>query len=320
MLINGKWRQQFNPIQASDDRGRFKRQISTFRHWITEDGQAGITGEAGFVAEANRYHLYVALICPWACRTLMARKLKKLEAVISVSIVEPFLGDECWRFGDYPGSDQEPFYNYTLMHQLYTHADSDYTGQVTVPVLWDRKRETIVNNESADILRILNKGFGSLADNSIDLYPENLQADIDSVNLRLYTTFNNGVYKAGFASSQFAYEEAVDGVFESLDYLQKSLEKQPYLVGDKLTEADIRAFVTLIRFDIAYYGLFKTNLAQIRDYPAVLDYMQRIYTLPGIAETVNFDHIKQGYYSMRALNPSGIVPKGPNIYLQPAAC
>ena len=313
MLVNGKWSKDFDPLQAVDEDGRFIRQDSQFRNWITPDGNAGLTGKAGFKAEPGRYHLYVALICPWACRTLMARKVKKLESLITVSVVEPYLHDECWSFGEYPGSDIEPLYGFKYAHQLYTRADANYSGQVTVPVLWDKKQHTIVNNESADIVRMLNSGFGALADNTVDLYPAEFRAEIDAVNERLYDSFNNGVYQAGFASSQFAYEEAVAKVFASLEYLQQQLEGQDYLVGNRLTEADIRAFVTLIRFDTAYYGLFKTNLAQIRDYPNVLAYMQRIYALPGIADTVNFDHIKQGYYSIKMLNPLGIIPQGPDL-------
>lgn len=313
MLINGKWSKEFHPIQASDKEGRFLRQPSQFRNWITADGSAGPTGKAGFSAEPDRYHLYVALICPWASRTLMARKLKKLEGIISVSVVEPFLRPQCWAFGDYPDSDHEPLYNYTYVHQLYSHAVSDYTGQVTVPVLWDKKQQTIVNNESADIIRMFNNGFGELADNTMDLYPESLQREIDRINNYLYDRFNNGVYQAGFATSQSAYDSAVNKVFKSLEFLEQHLQDRSFLVGNRITEADIRAFVTLIRFDIAYYGLFKTNLAQIREYPNILAYTKRIYNTPGIAATVNFDHIKQGYYSIKALNPTNIVPKGPDM-------
>lgn len=313
MLVKGRWSKEFHPIQSSDDQGRFKRETSQFRSWVSVDGRAGPTGKAGFIAAPGRYHLYVALICPWASRTLMARKIKKLEKVISVSVVEPFLKNQCWQFGNYPGSDDEPNYGYKFMHQLYTHADQDYTGQVTVPVLWDKKQETIVNNESADILRILNTGFGNLADNSTDLYPDTLQVEIDHINNRLYGSLNNGVYQAGFASNQFAYDEAVTNVFSSLAFLEHHLANRRFLVGEQLTEADIRAFVTLIRFDIAYYGLFKTNMLQIRDLPNVFKYMRRIYNLPGISETVNFDHIKQGYYSIKALNPLAIIPAGPDM-------
>ena len=315
MLVNGKWSKDFHPVQATDKKGRFDRQTSQFRNWITPDGQAGPTGEAGFKAESGRYHLYVALICPWACRTLMARKIKKLENHISISVVEPFLGPEVWSFGYYPGSDREPFYNYAYVHELYSRSQSDYTGQVTVPVLWDKRTHTIVNNESADIIRMLNSGFGELADNSIDLYPDLLRAEIDEVNERLYDNFNNGVYKAGFATNQFAYDEAVTNVFDSLNFLEQRLVNRNFLIGKQITEADIRAFVTLIRFDIAYYGLFKTNLAHTHDYPNVFNFIKRIFALPGMAETVNFEHIKQGYYSIKAINPQGIIPKGPDMML-----
>lgn len=315
MLVDGKWSENFHPVQKSDEEGRFLRQSSQFRNWVTPSGKAGITGEGGFKAEVDRYHLYVAFICPWASRTLMARHLKKLENVISISVVEPFLGDQCWAFGDYPNSDKEPFYGYNYVHQLYSHSQSDYTGRVTVPILWDKKKQVIVNNESADIIRMLNSGFGDLADNSIDLYPELLRDDIDKINEDLYHNFNNAVYQAGFASHQVAYDEAVEKVFNSLNSLEQHFNQFSFLVGEQFTEADIRLFVTLIRFDIAYFGLFKTNLAQIRDYPNVFAYMEKIYNIDDIASTVNFDHIKQGYYSIKAINPLGIIPKGPINYL-----
>jgi putative glutathione S-transferase len=313
MLINGKWSKDFEPVHNSDGDGRFLRDDSIFRNWITQDGTAGPTGEGGFKAEPDRYHLYVALICPWASRTLMARKLKGLEKIISITVVEPFLHDQCWKFGKYPGAEQDPLYGFEYVHQLYTKAKSDYTGQVTVPILWDKKRQTIVNNESSDIIRMFNSGFGQLAESHFDLYPTVLRSSIDEINNRLYHGFNNAVYQAGFATTQHAYEEAVDRVFNSLDFIERHLEKRVFLVGKHLTEADIRAFVTMIRFDIAYYGLFKTNRYRLSDYPNISDYMWRIYEIPGIAETVDFDHIKQGYYSIKALNPLGIVPKGPKI-------
>ncbi len=313
MLINGKWSENFQPVQDEDEQGRFLRQASRFRNWITADGSAGPTGTDGFAAEAGRYHLYVALICPWASRTLMTRKLKKLDNLISVTVVEPFLYDQCWRFGDFPGSQPDPLYGCQWVHELYTRADSNYTGQVTVPVLWDKKQDTIVNNESADIIRMFNSAFVGLAEESPDLYPEHLRAEIDRISDRLYRNFNNGVYQAGFATTQFAYEEAVTKVFDSLAFLERRLTNRQFLVGEQLTEVDIRAFVTLIRFDVAYYGLFKTNLAHVWDYPQVYAYMKRLYATPGIAETVNFEHIRQGYYSIKALNPTGILPKGPPV-------
>jgi len=313
MLIKGKWINDFDPVQHSDEEGRFQRVNSTFRDWITVDGSAGPNGEAATIAEPDRYHLYVALICPWACRTLMARKLKKLEQVISVTVVNPILSEQCWRFTGYPGLNEDPLYPIEYVHQLYSMAAPQFSGEVTVPVLWDKKRKAIVNNESADILRILNSGFGNLADQQVDLYPLALQTEINAINQRLYDSLNNDVYQAGFALTQQAYDEAIDSIFNALDFLEQHLHGRQYLVGKKLSEADIRTFVTLIRFDVAYYGLFKTNVKQIRDYPGVFAYMQRIYHYPGIAETVNFEHIKQGYYSLHTLNPSGIVPTGPKI-------
>lgn len=319
MLLEGKWTADWHPVQASDAKGGFVRQISGFRNWITPDGSAGPTGEDDFKAEAGRYHLYVALICPWASRTLIGRALKKLDGAISVSVVEPALSDQGWRFGDYPGSDFDTLNGATYMHEIYTRADPVYTGRATVPVLWDKKRGTIVNNESADILRMLNSGFGPLADNSIDLYPEDLRDDIDALNERIYPKLNNGVYRAGFAITQAAYEEAFADVFSMLDELETRLDNQgPYLFGDRLTEADVRLFVTLVRFDAAYHGLFKCNLRRLSDYARLSRYVQTIIAIPGIRATVNIDHIKRGYYSIKALNPNGIVPVGPQLPFEQA--
>lgn len=319
MLVEGKWTADWHPVQASDAKGGFVRQISGFRNWITPDGSAGPTGEGGFKAEDGRYHLYVALICPWASRTLIGRALKKLDGAISVSVVEPALSDQGWRFGEYPGSDFDTLNGATYMHEIYTRADPVYTGRATVPVLWDKKRGTIVNNESADILRMLNSGFGSLADNSIDLYPEDLRADIDALNERIYPMLNNGVYRAGFAITQAAYEEAFADVFSMLDELEARLDNQgPYLFGDRLTEADVRLFVTLVRFDAAYHGLFKCNLRRLADYARLSRYVGTIIAIPGIRATVNIDHIKRGYYSIKALNPNGIVPVGPQLPFEQA--
>ena len=301
MLIEGKWSGDWHPVQAKDKKGGFVRQQSTFRNFVTPDG------ENGFKAEAGRYHLYVALICPWASRTLAARKLKGLEDAISVSVVEPELGAEGWRFAE--GADAVNGARY--IHEIYTQADPFYTGRATVPALWDKQQETIVNNESADILRIFNTGFGALARNDVDLYPEDLRRDIDALNEAVYHKLNNGVYRCGFATTQVAYEEAYHGVFEMLDELEKRLGKGPYLFGDRLTEADIRLFVTLIRFDAAYYGLFKANLRRIVDYPNLAAYQARLLEIPAFRETVNISHIKRGYYSIKSLNPSGIVPLGP---------
>ena len=313
MLVNGQWSANWQPVQATDAKGGFVRQTSSFRSWITPDGAAGPTGEAGFVAEAGRYHLYAALICPWASRALIARKLKRLEKLISVSIVEPTITDNGWRFGDYPGASRDAINGATYMHEIYSRADPHYTGRATVPVLWDKQRETIVNNESADILRIFNSGFGGLADNAIDLYPEDLCAEIDALNAQVYPHLNNGVYRAGFATTQQAYEEAFDDVFTMLDELEARLQTGPYFFGQRLTEADIRVFVTLVRFDAAYNGLFKCNLRRIADYPNLSAYLHRMLEVPGVRETVNIDHIKRGYYSIKALNPTQIVPVGPDL-------
>jgi glutathionyl-hydroquinone reductase len=314
MLVDGKWTADWHPVQATDAKGGFVRQISGFRNWVTPDGCAGQTGEGGFKAEAGRYHLYVALICPWASRTLIGRALKKLEDVISVSVVEPALSDQGWRFGDYPGANRDELNSATYMHEIYTSADPHYTGRATVPVLWDKERRTIVNNESADILRMLNSGFGAIADGALDLYPEDLHTEIDALNERIYPQLNNGVYRTGFATTQVAYEEAFADVFTMLDELEARLEGQrPFLFGTRLTEADVRLFVTLIRFDAAYNGLFKCNLRRLADYSNLNRYVDNMLAIPGIRETVSVDHIKRGYYSIKALNPTGIVPVGPQL-------
>ncbi|WP_300001301.1 glutathione S-transferase C-terminal domain-containing protein [uncultured Cedecea sp.] len=314
MLVNGKWTAEWHPVQSTDEKGGFVRQTSSFRHWVTPDGSPGITGDAGFIAEPDRYHLYVALICPWASRTLIARKLKGLEEVVSVSVVEPWLLDEGWHFGDYPGANRDILNNAEWVHQLYTQADSTFTGRATVPVLWDKQTATIVNNESADIVRIFNSGFGDLARNNIDLYPALLQSEIEQLNAEIYPSLNNGVYRAGFATTQVSYAEAVSDVFGMLDKLEARLsDGRDFLTGRDFTEADIRLFVTLIRFDAAYYGLFKCNIRQLREYRYLDSYTRRVLAIPGIRETVSIDHIKQGYYSIKALNPNGIVPVGPDM-------
>jgi putative glutathione S-transferase len=313
MLVNGKWTSDWQPVQAKDEKGGFVRQTSSFRNWTTPDGSAGPTGEGGFAAEPGRYHLYVALICPWASRTLIARKLKKLDEVVSVAVVEPTLTDQGWRFGDYPGSDRDKVNGATYLHELYTRASPEISGRATVPVLWDKKRKTIVNNESAEIVRMFNSGFGELADESVDLYPQALRKDIDALNERIYPSLNNGVYRAGFATTQIAYDEAYDGVFAMLDELETRLADRPFLLGTPFTEADIRLFVTLARFDAAYHGLFKCNLRRISEYPNLTVYLKRVLDIPGVRGTVNIDHIKKGYYSIKSLNPNGIVPNGPDL-------
>ena len=314
MLVNGKWTEDWQPVQATDGKGGFVRQVSSFRNWVTPDGSAGPTGEAGFAAEAGRYHLYVALICPWASRTLVARKLKKLDDVVSVSVMEPALTSQGWRFAEGAGAaDHGGIDDATYLHELYGLADSTFTGRATVPVLWDKHRKTIVNNESAEIVRMFNSGFGALADTDVDLYPEALRAEIDAQNERIYPALNNGVYRAGFATTQAAYSEACRGVFAMLDELEGRLATRRFLVGDRFTEADIRLFVTLVRFDAAYHGLFKCNLRRLADYANLTAYLKRVLAIPGIRETVNIDHIKKGYYSIKSLNPNGIVPEGPDL-------
>lgn len=310
MLVDGKWVKAWQPVQKADEKGRFVRQVSSFRNWITPDGSAGPTGEGGFAAEPGRYRLYVALICPWASRTLIARKLKGLEAMIPVTVVNPTLSDEGWAFGGYPGADADPLFGAQHLHEIYTRADPHVNGRATVPVLWDMKRDRLVNNESADILRMLDTAFEGLAPSDLRLYPADLAEEIDALNARIYDRLNNGVYKAGFAVTQAAYDEAVAGVFGMLDELEARLDGD-YLFGDRLTETDIRTFVTLIRFDAAYHGLFKTNLRQIADYPRLSAYLERMLRLPGVIDTVNMDHITRGYYSIKALNPTGIRPVGP---------
>ena len=308
MLVNGAWVENWQPVQATDEKGGFVRQISGFRNWVTPDGAAGPTGHAGFKAEAGRYHLYVALICPWASRTLIARKLKGLEDVVSLTVVEPEIGDQGWRF-----AAPDPVNGASYMHQIYTQADPVYTGRATVPVLWDKASGTIVSNESAEILRMFDTGFGNLASGPV-LCPDDLRAQIVALNDRIYPRLNNGVCRAGFATTQAAYDDAFADVFAQLDELEARLAAGgAFLFGDRFTETDIRLFVTLVRFDAAYHGLFKCNLRRISDYPALSAYVGRVIALPGVHETVSVDHIKRGYYSIKALNPTGIVPVGPHL-------
>lgn len=298
------------------EEGKFVRWESQFRNWITPDGKAGPSGKGGFKAEAGRYHLYVSHACPWAHRTMIFRKLKKLEDIISYSVVNPLMGHESWDFNDFPGATGDELYGAKFLYEIYYKVKPDYDGVVTVPVLWDKKQEVIVNNESSEIIRMLNSAFGELTDNSIDYYPEHLREKIDEINVLVYDNINNGVYKTGFARSQRAYEQAFDDLFSSLDQVENILSKQRYLVGDSITEADWRLFPTLLRFDAVYVGHFKCNLKRIDDYPALSNYLRELYQMPGIAETVNMDHIKQHYYwSHESINPTRIVPKGPAIDL-----
>lgn len=309
MLVDGKWQSDWQPVQGTDEKGGFVRQTSSFRSWVTKDGAPGPTGTGGYRAEAGRYHLYVALICPWAHRTLIARHIKGLAEAVSVSVVEPELGREGWRFA--PGADAVNGAEW--MHQIYTCADPGVNGRATVPVLWDRQTQTIVNNESADILRMFNAGFGALASGP-DLYPAPLRDEIDALNDTLYPGLNNGVYRTGFATTQIAYDEAFADVFQTLDTLEARLsDGRDWLMGAALTETDIRLYVTLARFDAAYYGLFKCNLRRIADYPHLSGFLRRFAALPAARQTTNIDHIKRGYYSIKALNPNGIVPRGPAL-------
>ncbi|MEP9348099.1 glutathione S-transferase family protein [Xanthobacter sp. KR7-225] len=310
LLVDGVWRDQWYDTKASG--GRFERQAARFRNFVTADGAPGPTGEGGFPAEAGRYHLYVSLACPWAHRTLIVRALKGLEAAISVSVVEPFMGAEGWTF-----ATPDPLLGKRRLHEVYTAADPAYSGRVTVPVLWDTARATIVSNESAEIIRMFNSAFAAVGATARDLYPAPLRAEIDAVNAGVYPDVNNGVYRAGFATTQEAYEEAVGQLFRRLDGLEERLARQPFLAGDVVTEADVRLFTTLVRFDAVYVGHFKCNIRRIADYPALSAYLRALYQAPQIRPTVDFTHIKRHYYeSHKTINPTGIVPVGPALDLE----
>ncbi|MBJ6138978.1 glutathione S-transferase family protein [Marinobacter litoralis] len=312
LLVDGKWVDQWYDTKSNN--GRFARSESQFRNWVTADGSAGPTGESGFKAEAGRYHLYVSLACPWAHRTLIFRKLKGLESMISVSVVNPLMREHGWTFNPDKGVVQDPIHQAQYMHQIYTAADPEYTGRVTVPVLWDKHQNRLVSNESADIIRMLNSAFDGIGAKPGDYYPEELREEIDSMNAEVYDQVNNGVYKAGFATTQEAYEQAVYPLFEALDSLEQRLVTRRYLVGNTITEADWRLFTTLIRFDAVYHGHFKCNLKQIADYPNLTDFMRELYQWPGVAETVDMQHIKDHYYrSHGTINPTGVVPVGPTL-------
>ncbi len=310
LLVDGKWHDQWYDTEGNG--GRFIRTEAQYRNWITPDGSPGPTGEGGFKAEPNRYHLYVAMACPWANRTLIMRKLKKLEDMISISVVNPLMAENGWTFELAVGVIPDPVINATYLHELYTHVDPNYSGRVTVPILYDLKQNKIVNNESSEIMRMLNTAFYGVGAKEGDYYPKELQEEIDAVNELVYHNVNNGVYKAGFATNEGVYQEEVGRLFKTLDQLEARLENQRYLVGDQITEADWRLFTTLIRFDSVYYSHFKCNIRQIRDYKNLWRYTRELYNWPGIAETVNFKHIKEHYYrSHKNINPTGIVPVGP---------
>lgn len=312
LLQDGKWVDQWYDTKATG--GKFVRTVTQFRNWVTPDGEAGPTGKAGFKAESGRYHLYVSLACPWASRALIMRKLKGLEEHISLSVVHPLMLEHGWTFEDGEGVIPDPIGNYDYLYQLYQKAYPHYTGRVTVPVLWDKKNNTIVNNESAEIMRMFNSAFNELTGNTDDYYPAEWREDIDQMNDLIYPTVNNGVYKAGFATDQAVYEAEVASIFKTLDQLEAHLDQHQYLVGDRLTEADIRLFTTLVRFDSVYFGHFKCNLKPLVSYSNLWDYTKRLYHYQGISETVNFAHIKQHYYgSHKTINPTGIIPLGPDL-------
>lgn len=302
LLVDGKWQDRW--YGTENTKGHFEREQAQFRGRIARDDSA----------EKGRYHLYVSLACPWAHRTLVVRGLKGLEDAIDVSVVEPVWGDEGWEFGDGESRTRDQANGRRRLHEIYTLVRSDYTGRVTVPILWDREQGTIVSNESSEIIRMLNREFDEWATRSVDLFPTEHSAEIDAINAEVYAKVNNGVYRAGFATTQAAYEEAFDALFEMLDRLEERLSSRRYLVGERLTEADVRLWTTLVRFDVVYYGHFKCNLRRIVDYPNLWAYTRDIYQTPGVAQTTDFDHIKRHYYgSHERLNPTRVIPKGPAL-------
>lgn len=306
LLVEGKWQDKWYDTKSSG--GKFVRQASKFTEQITAEGR--------FTAESGRYHLYVSLACPWAHRTLIFRKLKALESHISVSVVHPDMLQNGWEFGDCPGATKDDLHGAKFLHEIYTKADPGITSRVTVPILWDKKEQTIVNNESSEIIRIFNSQFDGITQNNSDFYPEALRSQIDNINDFVYDKINNGVYKAGFATSQDVYEDAVKELFEALDKLEVRLGTNRYLVGEQITEADWRLFTTLVRFDAVYVGHFKCNIKRIADYPNLQNYLKELYQVPGIAETVNLDHIKRHYYfSHTMINPTQVIPVGPALDL-----
>jgi putative glutathione S-transferase len=310
LLVNGIWQEGWYDTKSSD--GRFVRQPSRFRSWVTWDGAAGPSGASGFAAAPGRYHLYVSLACPWAHRTLIMRALKGLESVVSISVVHWRMLDHGWTFEDGEGVIADPIRGARYLYEVYLAADPAYTGRVTTPALWDRATATIVNNESSEIIRMFNSGFDGVGARAADYYPAALRGEIDALNERIYESVNNGVYKAGFATTQAAYEEAVGPLFETLGWLESRLGRRRYLCGDRITEADIRLLPTLLRFDLVYFSHFKCNLRRIADYPNLFAYTRDLYQTPGVAATFNPTHAKRHYYeSHRKLNPAGIVPAGP---------
>lgn len=311
ILVKGKW---YDKWDYNNEEGEFIRQDSQFRNWITKDGSAGPTGEGGFKAEPNRYHLYVSLACPWASRALIMRSLKGLEDLISLSVVNTLMGEHGWTFEPEEGVVPDPVMDADYLYEIYKKVDPEYSGHVTVPVLYDLKQDKIVNNESADIIRMLNSAFDEVGANDRNYLPEDLIPDIDKINEKVYGAINNGVYKAGFATSQEVYEKEVTKLFDALDEIEERLEGSRFLVGNQITEADWRLFTTLIRFDSAYHGHFKCNIRRIVDYKNLWRYTRELYNEPGVKKTVDFNHIKKHYYrSHKQINPNGIVPKGPEL-------
>ena len=310
-LVDGEWQETWYDTKKHG--GKFVRSETKFRHWITSDGSPGPSGDGGFAAEADRYHLYVSYACPWAHRTLIFRALKGLEDLISVSVVHPDMLDGGWSFAtDYPGATGDTLYGLPFARDIYRKADPGISGRVTVPILWDKRRETIVSNESSEIIRMFNSAFDRITGNDLDFWPEDLRSAIEPVNARIYDTLNNGVYKSGFATTQQAYDEAVTEVLSTLDWLEDRLGESRYLMGDRITEADWRLVTTLFRFDPVYHTHFKCNRSFLRDYPNLWGYTRELYQWPGVPETVDFDHIVRHYhYSHETVNPHRIIPVNP---------
>jgi len=312
LLVDGKWQDKWYDTESND--GKFERQEQAFRHWITADGEPGPSGDGGFKPERDRYHLYVSLACPWAHRVLIMRALKGLEAFLPLSVVDWYMGECGWNFRERDSVIPDPLFNADYLYQIYLKAQPDFTGRVTVPIIWDKHTGTIVNNESSEIIRMLNSAFDNVGAKPGDYYPIPLREEIDAINKRVFHTVNNGVYKAGFATIQDAYEQAVIPLFDSLDWLEERLAAQSYLAGDQLTEADIRLVTTLLRFDLVYHGHFKCNIRRLVDYPNLWGFTRELYQHPRIRPTVNFEHIKHHYYaSHEMVNPTRIVPRGPEI-------
>lgn len=313
-LVNGVWQDIWYDTKSQE--GKFVREASQLRNWITADGAAGSSGRGGFPAQKDRYHLYVSYACPWAHRALIFRSLKGLEEYITVSVVSTDMLDKGWSFDRETGSTGDALHDFQYLHQLYTANKSDYSGRVTVPVLWDKKQGCIVNNESSEIIRMFNSAFDHLTGNHADYWPLELRAEIEAVNEDVYQNINNGVYRAGFATTQDAYEQAYDNLFSALDRLEATLSEQRYLVGERLTEADWRLFTTLVRFDAVYYGHFKCNRQLLSSFPNLFGYLRELYQWPGIAETVHVQHVKRHYYySHDTINPTRVIPLGPSLDL-----